>query len=301
MIRSIDASTDRFLDSLRSLNTRIEKAQRSVAGGKRLEAPSDDPDSVASLMSVQSELARIGQVKVNLGRTKSEADAAEQALQSAVSLFDRVRTLGMTGASGFQTALTRQGLAGEIGAILERMTGLANTQVDGRYLFSGDSDQAAALTVDLSTTPPWSAYQGTAATRVAVHPTGVTFRVAKDAAEIFLNPAADRNVFTSIENLRQALLANDDAALESALAPLSSVSAHLNSMLTFYGNVQSQVEEATSTAEKFALRLESERSNLQDADSTEAIVTLQQLKFSQQAALEVRAKVPHVSLFDYLG
>jgi flagellar hook-associated protein 3 FlgL len=301
MMARVDAAGTAFLDRLRELNGRMSRAERQVGGGKRLEVPSDAPDSVSSLMSAKSELARLGQTLANLGRFKTEVDAAEGTLQQAVALFDRVRTLGMTGASSIQTELTRKGIADEIGSLLERMAGLANTQVDGRFIFSGDGDQTASFQMDLTQTPPWSSYRGLAASRQAIHPTGVTFRVSLDAGTIFDNADPALNVFTAIEDLRQALLNNDEPAMKAALASEGEVAAHLNSMLTFYGNVQSQIQEAVQTGNGMKLRLRTQVSGLEDADLTEAIVELQQVRFTQQAALEVRSKAPRSSLFDYLG
>jgi len=300
MIRTLDAATERFLDSLRSLNTRLERAQRQMASGKRVETPSDAPHSVASLMQAHADLSRLDQTNANLGRVQTEVDAAEGAMQNAVKLFDRLRTLGMTGASGVHTAVTRQGIAEEVGSILERLVGLANTEVDGRFIFAGDGDQAPAYSADLNQNPPWSSYQGLAATRRAMHPTGITFAVAKNASDIFDDPNGN-STFQAVENLRQALLANDDSSIQAALAPLSDVSAHLNSMLTFYGNVQSQLDEATDTGARLKLRLETQVSGIEDADVTETIVELQQARFNQEAALQMRASIPKTSLFDYLG
>lgn len=301
MIRSTDAASAAFLDRLRTLNQRLERVERQVAGGKRLEAPSDDPDSVSGLLSAKSGLARLGQTISNLGRFTTEVNTAETALQQAVKLYDRVRTLGSTGASGTQTAESRKGIAQEIGSLMERMAGLANTEVDGRYIFAGDGDQTAPFEMDLELNPPWSAYRGLPASREAMHPTGVTFRVSLDADTIFNSVEPNRNVFQSMENLRQALLANDDDALETALEPLGQVSAALNASLTFYGNVQSQLREASETGSKMQLQLKEQVSSLEDADVTEAIVELQQVRFTQQAALEVKAKIPRSSLFDYLA
>ena len=59
--------------------------------------------------------------------------------------------------------------------------------------------------------------------------------------------------------------------------------------------------EASDTTARLKLPMETERAGLEDTDITEAIVELQQLKFTQQAALEVRGKMPKVSLFDYIG
>lgn len=297
MFRSIDTSTERFLDALRVMNLRLERAQREVASGKRVATPSDAPDSISTLLQVRADLSRVAQVGSNLNRTRAEVDAAEQALQGAVLLFDRVRTLGMTGASSVQTALSREGIASELQGILDRLVALSNTQVDGRYIFSGDADGTPAF----SLTPALSAYQGTASTRQALHPAGVPFQVSMSADQIFTHSDPNRNVFASIENLRQALLSGDEDSMKQALVPLGEVSAHLNAALGFYGNSQTRVAEAVDTAARLKVRLRTELSELEDADAAQAIIDMQQASFQRDAALQVRSAFPKKSLFDYMG
>lgn len=301
MIKALDTDSIFFLENLKWINERMGKAQREVASGKRIDTVSDDPDSVSTLLEARAGMARLEQIGKNLSRVKTEVDAAEASLQGAVRLFDRVRTLGMAGASGTQTELTRQGLAGEIGSILDRLVGLSNTEAGGRFIFSGNNDQQAPYALDLAQNPPWTSYQGTAADRRMEHPTGVLFQVSMDAQEIFDNPDPALSVFQSVENLRQALLANDEQAITAALGPLAGVGNHLNSALTFYGNVQAQLTEASDTASRLSVRLSTDIASMEDADVTEAIVTLQQLKFTQEAAMRVRAEVPRMSLFDVLA
>lgn len=301
MTRSINAANDRYLDALSRINERVSRAQREVSTGKRVAKPSDDPDSISAMLQVRAELGRIEQSRVNLGRVKTEVDAAESGLQNAVKLFDRVRTLGMTAASGINTTLTRQGIADELKSIIERFSGISNTGVDGRSIFAGDSDQGQAYEVDFGTqTPPWGAYLGSASTRKAIHPTGVEFKVAMTAQEIFDSADPSKNVFQSVENLRQSLLADDDQAIQAALVPLAGISAHLNSALMFYGNVQSQVTEGITTAETLKLRLAAEKSGIEDADLTASLIELQLASFQQEAALRVKASSPSRSLFEYL-
>ncbi len=301
MTRSIDASNDRYLDALRMINHRVARAQREVSTGKRVVAPSDDPDSIGALLQVRAELGRLEQTQANLTRTKTEVDASETALQSAVKLFDRVRSLGMTAGSGINTTLTRQGIADELKTIIERFAGLANTEADGRFVFSGDSDQSHAYALDFATqTPPWGAYLGVVSTRKAMHPTGVQFQVALTADVIFDNADPAKNAMQSIETLRQALLADDDQAIQSALSPLAGISAHLNSALMFYGNAQTQVADGFSTGETMRLRLSAQRAGLEDVDHTASILELQLASFRQQAALQVKASAPRRSLFEYL-
>lgn len=300
--RALDANSMRFLESLRQMEIRLGRAQREVATGKRIVAPSDAPDSISTLLQARADLGRLEQIQTNLVRIKSETDGAEQALQNAVRLFDEVRTLGMSGANGVQTALTRQSIAGQIGSIIERLVALANTNVGGRYVFAGDNDTNLAYDpADLTQTPPWGPYLGTPATRQAVHPTGVLFRVGLSAEEIFNHPDPGKSVFAGIEALRQALLANDEDAMRAALAPLADHAAHLNAALSFYGNVQSQITEALDTGAKLALRLNAEVSGMEDADVTASILESQQVMYQREAALRMRGSMPRRSLFDFTG
>jgi flagellar hook-associated protein 3 FlgL len=298
---NVDASSARFLESMRQLELRLGKAQREVATGRRVVSPSDHPDSVSPLLQTRADLARLDQVRTNLVRIQSETDGAEQALQSAVRLFDEVLTLGMSGANGVHNAITREAIAGQVGSVLERLVGIANTSVGGRFVFAGDRDtDLAYLPADLTQTPPWGAYQGSAATRQAMHPTGVLFNVGKSAEEIFDHPDAGRSVFQAIEGLRQALLANDEDAIKQTLSEMTAHAAHLNAALSFYGNVQSQVAEALDTSSRLQLRLKAEVSSLEDTDMVASIMESQQLMYQREAALRMRGTMPQRSLFDYL-
>jgi flagellar hook-associated protein 3 FlgL len=300
-MRSIDAATDRYLDGLRSINERIARAQREVSTGKRVQKPSDDADSISALLQVRAEAGRVTQAKANLARVKTEVDAAESVLQGAITLFDRVRSLGTAAASGTANSLTRAGIADELKSIIERFAGLSNSEVDGRYIFSGDSDQSPAYSVDFaSQTPPWGTYLGSASTRQAAHPSGIKFRISMTAKEIFDNDDSTKNVMQSVETLRQALLAGDDQAIQAALAPLGGISQHLNAALMFYGTAQTQVSDGISTSASLLLRLKAEKAELEDADTTAAILELEQATFQQEAALKVKAASPKRSLFEYL-
>jgi hypothetical protein len=65
------------------------------------------------------------------------------------------------------------------------MGGLAATQTEGRYIFSGDSDHQAPYIIDLTQSNPVSAYMGSAATRAALKPDGTTFPVSETPQPMF--------------------------------------------------------------------------------------------------------------------
>jgi flagellar hook-associated protein 3 FlgL len=300
MLRSLDASSENFLNNLNDIAARMESAQRKISTGLRIHSVSDDPDQISPLLQARADLAAVTQTQYNLGRVKSEVDAAEQALQQAVSLVERARTLGSQGVTGTATPESRQAIADELGSILESLAGLSRTTVEGRYIFSGDADHQAPYTVDLSQPNPISAYMGSSATREIQHPNGSRFSLSKTAQDIFDAPDPTQNVFYSINALRVALQNNDEDAIQAALPNVITAQTYLNGQLSFYGTVQNKVADATEFANRSELQLKARLSTIEDADLTEAILELNQAQLQQQAALQTRGRMPRTTLFDYL-
>lgn len=221
MISSLDPAALSFLNGLTQIQQRAQRAQQEMTSGLKINAVSDAPDQIASLYEIRSELAQTQQTDTNLGRVKTEEDTAESALSSAVTIVERAQTLASQGATGTATAQTRQDIAGELSGILQQLVSIANTTVEGRFIFAGDSDQQAPYSIDLAQNNPISAYQGSVATRQIQGADGSTFSVAKTAQDIFDSPNAQQNIFTSINNLRLALLNNDQAAINAAVPTCS--------------------------------------------------------------------------------
>jgi flagellar hook-associated protein 3 FlgL len=301
MLYGLDPSSVRFLAALASNGRRLDRAQRQLSTGKRLETASDDPEQVPAMLQSRADLRQAEQLQQNLGRIQAEVDGGEQALEQALTLVERARVLGAQGGNGLQTAQNRLSIAGEVKSLIEQVVGLSQSSIAGRFIFSGDSDQTQPYTLDWANPVPISAYQGTAATRKTEHPSGAQFEVSRAGDEIFDNPDATKNVFGALNNLRLALEANDDQAILAGVAQVSSAADHLNSEISFYGTVQNQVTEAVNATQATQLRLRTNLSAIEDADPTAAILELNQARYQQQTALGSRAQLPRTSLFDYLG
>ncbi len=301
MIRRLDAATETFLTDMAEIYRRLDRAQREITSGRRINTASDEPDQLTNLLQLRTELEQTEQIRSNLGRVKTEVNAAEQSLQAATKILDRAAVLGTQGASGTQTAAQRAMIAKEVETLLEQMVGVARTTVEARYVFSGDSDSQPPFTLDLTLDDPVSDYLGSAATKQVMHPTGTLFSVTKDGEEIFDNPDPSKNVFQAINSLRLGLRDDDQTAIEAALEQLRTAQDHLNTELAYYGTVQNQVAEAIDFSHKQELRLKTRLSEIQDTDMTEAILSLNQARYQQQVSLATKAKLGRVSLFDYLG
>ena len=104
-----------------------------------------------------------------------------------------------------------------------------------------------------------------------------------------------------MNDLRVALLANDQDAITASLGALKTAHEHVSDSLSFYGSVQNEVADGINAVKALDLRFTAQLSDLRDADLAEATSDLLSAKLNLDAAFSARAKVPRTSLFDYLG
>src|SRR5205085_5878336 len=180
------------------------------------------------------------------------------------------------------------------------------TAVQGRYVFSGDQSQSPSYSLNLSAPNGVDRLVTTTSTRQVADATGVSFTVALTAQDIFdhRNPddstAAD-NVFAAVNSLRVSLQNNDTAGISNALNSLHTANAYLNTQLSVYGTVQNRIQSAQDYSSRYQVQLQTDLSYIQDADITQAALALTQGNTQLNTALAAEAKVPHTSLFDFLG
>lgn len=300
MISSLDPASQNFLAGLNQIQQKLQTTQTELTTGLQINNVSDAPSEIADIWQLNSELDQTNQIDTNLGQVQTEVNTAESSLESAVTLVDQAATYGAEGASDTSSATARQDLANNLGAILQQLVAIANTTVEGRYIFSGDTDQTQPYTIDLTQSSPVSAYQGSASTREILGPDGTTFPVALTAQQIFDPSDAEDNVFTSITDLMQGLQANDDNQISAALADVQSANTYLNQQLAFYGTVQDRVQGEQTFGQNYTTQLQTQLAGIQDANEAEDITNMTQAQTQFQAALSSEAQLPRTTLFDFL-
>jgi flagellar hook-associated protein 3 FlgL len=299
---SLISGNEYFLASLSKVEARILKDQQQVSSGLSLQQASDNPDEVSGVLQVKAEIAHNNQLQYNLGRVTTEVNSAESSINSGVNLMDLARQIATQGASSLTGTDTDVLLAGQVKDIIAQMQGLTNTQVENRFVFSGDSDQTAPYAgVDLTQANGVGAYLGSASTRTIEHPNGSTFAIALTAQQIFDSGGPSTSVFQSLTGLYNALMSGDSSTITAADGNIASASSYLNSQQATYGDFQNEVLNATNYQSSLNIQLQQQLSTLEDADMATAITDMQQATVAQQAALQSHAALPTKTLFSYLG
>ncbi|MCX5905964.1 MAG: flagellar hook-associated protein FlgL, partial [Deltaproteobacteria bacterium] len=141
--QNINTNISRITEQLKVVNEQISSS-------KRINRPSDDPIGITHTLNLKEILAQIGQYETNIKHGQSWLQSSESAVQSVEDLTVRAKEVANQMATGTYTASDRQNSAKEVQNILQQLVQLGNTQVNGRYIFSGDKDKTAAYSLDLS-------------------------------------------------------------------------------------------------------------------------------------------------------
>lgn len=117
----------------------MDKIQNSLATGKQIDVPRDNPISATNQMIYQSRLSEVDQYTKNIDEAKSFLDTADGSLQSVTNLFQRIRVLAVQGANGIYSGFERkEAAATEINQLLEELVTVANTKdATGKSIFGG--------------------------------------------------------------------------------------------------------------------------------------------------------------------
>ena len=124
------------LNLQRSLSRYLE-TQTQVSSGKKLNKPSDDPLGAVNDLGIRTDLAKNAQYQKNINQAQTWVGAYDSALSEAKNLIDTANEIAIAMANDTYDETARLGAAQELESILTAMTDLANTEVQGKYVFSG--------------------------------------------------------------------------------------------------------------------------------------------------------------------
>lgn len=307
MIQNLNPAAQSFLADVTQIQNEINQLTSEASSGLKISQPSDDPGDLVTLMQARSTLDANNQVSNNLSQVLGNTQVGEQALQSANNLMTQALSLAAEGASSTVSASQRTALAQQVSGILDQLVGLANTQAGGVYIFSGDQPQSASYALDSSSATGVDALlTNPQATQQIADASGIAFPVSLTAQQIFddrnpdSTPAAD-NVFAAVNSLIVSLQNNDTAGISAAQNSLQTASSYLNQQLAFYGSVQNRIQNAQTFASQQNVQLQTQISQIQDADVAQVAVQLTQEQTQLQAAFGAESQLPRTSLFNYLG
>lgn len=270
----------------------VDDAQRKATTGLKVEVASDDPAAASSIVGAGSSLRAIDQYQRNINAASARLSAEEESLTSVTTILERVKELAISQGTATANAQTRLTAKAEVDQLMAQAIQLGNQSYEGEYLFGGDQSNVAPFQ---TATPPFSSAPPTGYRRAEIS-SGLYVRATHNATEVFLNTG----VLAAIDQVSQALGANDDNAIRASIYSLDSAHANTQVLIGENGAQSSQLEVAGSNLKALDTSLRAFKSNLQDADLEQAVTDLVSRQTAYQAAMLSTSRIMGMNLTDYL-
>jgi flagellar hook-associated protein 3 FlgL len=289
-----------FRDAIADIQRTSEQmatAQRQVSTGRRLDVPSDDPSATTGAIGERASMGTIDRYVRSADSATSRLSIVDTVLSEIVSKLSAAQTAAASAIGDTASPEQRTAAVDELASIRDQLVEDLNTKVGGVFVFAGTASTTKPFTQNPNGTV--NAYQGNAST------VNVDIDRAKSVQATFdgqaLTQGSDStDIFTAIENLRTAILANDTPNIENGLAAMKRGFDRATGMQSQVGSGEKALEEQRSRLSTQRLGVKARLSKFEDADMSEAISAMNRAEIGYRAALGAAATIRRVSLLDYL-
>ncbi len=285
------------IDALNNTQAREQTALTQLSTGKRVNMPSDDPAASALLIGNHVQQADVDQYEQNINSLQTLMQSADSSLSSVVTSLNQAITYGVQGANGTLSATQAATLATSVSDIRDQIISLANTSVQGVYLFGGSVTGTAPFKLDTSSNTV--TYQGNNDTNSVPIGNGDQIQSNVPGDQIFTN-ATNGNVMQSLTDLVNALQTDSTTGISTAVNELNTAASNVSNQRAFYGNAMNRLTAQTTSLQSTTVELKSQETSLVGVDMAVAATNLSQAQTALQATLEAAAKTMPMSLLNYL-
>lgn len=289
------AVTSLMLAGLQGNQSRLSTLEQQLSSGKQINKPSDDPVGTDQAMRFRTDISRNSQYQRNAQDGLSWLGTADNALQSGVTILQRLQTLTTQAAStGSGNATSRAAIATEVASLKQQMLGVANTTYLGRPIFGGTTPNAAAYTQDANGVVTYQGDSG-AVMRTVSDDTQVQVNIGNTAA--FGQPGSD--VFSVFDQITSDLQSNQ-GNLTNDLSSISNALGNMTSAQATEGAAYNRITALNTSSTNLVTNLTSNLSSVENVDTAKAITDFTMQQASYQASLSAMSQVLQLSLTAFL-
>ncbi|MFA1821343.1 flagellar hook-associated protein FlgL [Virgibacillus oceani] len=289
--------SNNMLKNLQNSNTNMSKYMDQLSTGKKINRPSDDPVVAMNGMNYRSQVSEIQQFQRNTSEVHNWMDNTDAALNTATQAMQKLRELAVQASNDTYDEQERENIKKEAVQLKQHLEGIAETNVNGKYIFNGTNTNESPFNDAGEFTPNTEKVQidvaGGMKVDANVNPEEVF------GNELFSNPDDPDNP-GKLDRLINALENNNQAGIEESIKDLDdSIDQVINTRagLGARMNRLELVENRLADQEIVATKTMSDN---EDVDYAEAITKLITQESLHRAALSAGSRIIQPSLVNFL-
>lgn len=277
---------------------RVYERQIQISTGKAAQDFSGIPQSTQRLLGMEAQMLRADEFVTQNGLVEARLNLMDSALDNMFEVASELKVRLMqklNGATGSAGAI-----AAEAGNMLGTISGLMNTQTNGRFLFSGSATATQPVTIPVPDPTTFGVvdtnyYNGDS--------TQLTAR-ASDTIEMTYgipgNRAGFQNLIGAIKATIEADNTDDQALMTTALTMLNSALTDLPAYRNEVGASINVISRATERQEEFSIYAAGIISDIENTDIPQAITALSADETALQASFLTVGRLSQLALVNFL-
>jgi flagellar hook-associated protein 3 FlgL len=301
--------------------------QNQMATGKKISRPSDDPTAADRAMLLRGTLQQQEQYGENIRDASTWLNVTDGALAEAAKVLGEVRVLAVQASSDTLDKDERLAIVETVGQLKKQLQVIANSEVNGRYMFGGTmtvAQQNKGFTLPYPDATPEIVYEGNGGLMEVEVVPGVTlpfnspgsvvfgkstdfnraFKVLDDLELALKTPGSvakvDINGVPVLDGLGNPVMNNQAEQISDQLARLDIAVQRINTERAVIGSRTNRVDLLESRYEDAKISYKERLSETEEAEFTEVVAAVMQQEAIYQASLAASARIIQPSLLEYL-
>ncbi|HEY9686479.1 MAG TPA: flagellar hook-associated protein FlgL [Coleofasciculaceae cyanobacterium] len=293
--------------------------QEKISSGRNINRPSDDPVGLTRILDLSNTLRTDDRYGRNIQDAIAEVNTTDKALSNMVDLIHRTQELATQGANFTNNQAGRDAIALEVDQIINQLVQLGNTDINGKYIFSGMktntppfSRAAGTDNIAYAGTPPAQNWQReveiSRGVQLPINVNGDTLLgKAQVVAPAPLPPtfnATSGGLFKTLVELKIDLEAGGDPnQLQQIRLRLDELTTHMSNVAAqqaSIGSISNRLELTQGRIDERKSILTKQYAEIQDVDMPRTIADLNHQQNIFEASLSVTARVLQTSLLNFL-
>lgn len=131
------------MSSINSTQAQLLQIENEIDTGKQINSPSDNPAGASLIEQLQRSISQNQTYLNNIQSASSLYSETDSTLSTAANLLNKAQSLASSDVSTTTSASQRTSDAGVVQSIISQMLTLGNTQLNGQYIFGGNSANTA--------------------------------------------------------------------------------------------------------------------------------------------------------------
>lgn len=281
--------------------TNMDKYQRQLATGRKINLPSDNPAGLVKSLRLRTNLVEGEQYLANINEGINFMETTDAALDNLTAIMQRIRELAVNAANGTNDDSARKAIADEIKELTDQITIVANTSYGSKYIFAGTNVTQQPCQEDSGAdTFKWTGNNEALQLEIGV---GVKLTINLTDSSMnnfFVGNGTDPGVIDFCRELVNDIEAGNLDAVNAALTTADKFIDNLLTARSTIGAKVNRLELQQSRLDSTQISYTSLLSQNEDADIAEVIMNLKMQESVYRASLAAGARIIQPSLVDFL-